>query len=131
MKRGAPPRRESDRHRAQTAARTAVLEIVRRRDRYCIAAELVPEVRCDGPLDGDELISRAHWRDGYLDPMNTILVCRAHHTFRHDNPTEAEARGLRVPGRYATDPTEGLAIAAAKRDALRPDRSTLPRLSDL
>jgi hypothetical protein len=56
----------------------------------------VPEIGCWGPLDTDERKSRGVNPGGHLDDSNTQALCRAHHTWRTDNPAEAHARGLRV-----------------------------------
>lgn len=66
----------------------------------CEARDLVPEVRCWGPLDVDELEARGVHPGAHLDPDLCQLLCRGHHDWRHANPAEAEARGLRRRSTY-------------------------------
>lgn len=61
----------------------------------CTATATVPEVRCWGPLDVDEVKSRGVNPGGHLDPSNVQVLCRAHHDWRGAHPAEARARGLR------------------------------------
>jgi len=79
---------------AQAEERRRVVEFVHQRDHSCRAADIVPEVACAGPLDVDEVISRASWAAGYLDPTNCQLLCRAHHRWKHEHPAAAVVRGL-------------------------------------
>lgn len=61
----------------------------------CEAEHIVPEVQCAGPMDVDEIVPRGVRPGGHLDIDNVQLVCRAHHDWKHANPAEAQARGLR------------------------------------
>lgn len=100
MKRGEPLKRykrlspRSKKREAEAAQRRVVVEIVQRRDKVCQAITIVPEVKCWGPLDVDEIIARSQWSAGYLDPTNCQLLCRAHHDWKHEHPEEARALGL-------------------------------------
>lgn len=88
---------ESAKRRAEREARRAAVDAVLARDGYrCVARDLVPEVTCWGPLDADERASRGVAPGGHLDVDNVQVLCRGHHEWRHANPTEARARGLRV-----------------------------------
>lgn len=49
---------------------------------------------CAGPLDVHEIIPRSAWAKGYLEPSNCIALCRAHHGWVGDHPTDAHAMGL-------------------------------------
>lgn len=88
--------RQSARRRSERAARSAVVEAARRRDGgRCVAAELVPEIECWGPLDGDEIVLRSGRPGGHLDVDNVQTICRGHHEWKDRHPAEAVARGLR------------------------------------
>lgn len=70
----------------------------------CIAAELLPDVRCGGPLDPHEPLTRA--RGGSItDPENLVWICRAHHDYCHDHPIEATELGLLKPSGPLPAPT--------------------------
>lgn len=84
----------STKKRSTDYARAQLCKLVRQRDRTCRAAELVPHVRCVRKLDVHEIIPRSIWRLGFLEPTNCILVCRAHHEWIDDNPSEAARAGL-------------------------------------
>lgn len=87
-------RRVSAKRAALKGAREATVQAVLERDRHqCRAQQLVPEVRCWGPLDAHEVLTRA--RGGSItDPDNGIATCRSHHDWIHDHPVEAERLGL-------------------------------------
>lgn len=91
---------ESPKRRAERPTRDAVRAQVRARAGYqCQARELVPEISCWHPpgleLDVDEIVLRSGRPGGHLDPDNCQALCRAHHDWKHDNPDDAVARGLR------------------------------------
>lgn len=83
----------SERRREQVELRRTVEEFVRRRDRECQARRAVGG-ECAGRLDVHEVIPRSAWPDGYLEPDNCVLVCRAHHSWIDRHPTEAHGFGL-------------------------------------
>ena len=84
----------SDKRRKDLNKRTRVREEVLKRDRYtCTAKEILEHIQCWGPLDVDEIIGRGRGGD-WLDPDNCQVLCRAHHTWKHDNPAEALELGL-------------------------------------
>lgn len=86
----------SRRRREERAERAEVVaEVLARAGHRCEANLVVPEVICDGPLDVDEVIPRGVHPGGHLEPENCQALCRAHHEWKHANPAEAEARGLR------------------------------------
>lgn len=86
---------------AEERDRAEVRRVVRQRaGGRCEARDLVPEVRCWGPLDVDELEARGVHPGAHLDPDLCQLLCRGHHDWRHANPAEAEARGLRRRSTY-------------------------------
>lgn len=99
----------SDRRRGEQTERERVRREVRRRDRSCRARDLIPAVRCGGPLDVHEIIPRSAWRKGYLVVDNCVLICRAHHQWVDANPDEAHANGLHGYSFERPDvfPTEG------------------------
>lgn len=85
---------------AKRAAEAEEREAVRRqvwlRDRgECQGRALVPEVRCDGPLDWDAIVPEGVRPGAHLDADNMQLICRAHHDWKHAHAVEAVARGLR------------------------------------
>lgn len=75
------------------ALRRATVAAVHERDKTCRARELVPEVRCWGPLDVDEILPRGRGGNPY-DPAECQLLCRGHHIWKHDNPRRALELGL-------------------------------------
>ena len=86
----------SAKRRAEAPDRTAVIAAVVARDgARCKAELLVPAIRCWGPLDADEYDQRGVRPGGHLDPTNVQLLCRAHHTWKTDNPVPAAKVGLR------------------------------------
>lgn len=80
----------------EAEVRAEVVAFVRKRDRVCRAGALVAlaQVPHGGALHVHELISRAQWAAGYLEPDNCLLVCAAHHRHIHDHPHAAHALGL-------------------------------------
>lgn len=88
---------ESAKRRAERAARAQVRAATLERAGWrCQAAELVPEVRCRGPLDVDERTARGTHPGSHLDLEVTQALCRAHHEWKGDHPAAAEQLGLRV-----------------------------------
>lgn len=86
---------ESGRRFSNRELRARLVEQVKDRDGHrCRAERIVPQVRCEGPLDVHEIIPRSAWRDGYLVAKNCLTVCRKHHDWIGDNPTEAHRLGL-------------------------------------
>ena len=104
MKRGQPLARESEKaKRRRPVRRATVEEVVRTTGNYCHAAELVPEVKCWGPLDPDEWKLRSAG-GSTLDASNVQMICRAHHDWKHREPIVAAERGLRpFPVGYMPD----------------------------
>lgn len=83
-------------------ARLQVVVAASRRDGFrCVARDLVPEITCVGPLDPDEIRSRARGGDP-LDLANVQMLCRAHHDWKHTHDPEAVALGL---SRHSWDDT--------------------------
>lgn len=99
--RGGPLKRSpinpvSDRRRGERDERQEVREQAMRAAGFkCSGAEVVPEVKCWGPLDVDEVVPRGVRPGGHLDPSNVQVLCRLHHEWKHAHPQEAAARGLR------------------------------------
>lgn len=88
---------ESAKRKAERPTRTTVREdALARSGHRCTAVEIVPEIECWGPLDVDEIKSRGVNPGGHLDDTNVQVLCRAHHTWRTENPAESRARGLRL-----------------------------------
>lgn len=73
--------------------RTAVAAAEARDGHRCIAADLVVDVACDGPLDGHEPPSRARGGDP-LNPDHIVTLCAQHHGWCHSHPYEARQLGL-------------------------------------
>lgn len=90
-----PLRSLSPKRRESLAERRRVRELVLARDGGCVAAGLVPSVKCAGPLDVDEIVPRGVRPGGELDPTNCQVLCRAHHRWKHANPIAAHDVGLR------------------------------------
>lgn len=96
LARSSLPKNESARRKAERSDRTAVRDAtIRRAGGRCQAEQIVPEIVCWGPLDVDEIIGRGVNPGGHLDLSNTQALCRGHHGWKHENPTEARKRGLR------------------------------------
>ncbi len=88
---------ESARTKAQRREREKVREDALHRAGYrCSMVDKVPEVKCWGPLDVDEIKSRGVNPGGHLDASNVQVACRAHHEWRTANPKLASERGLRL-----------------------------------
>lgn len=94
LKRRTRLRSMSARRRAELSDRRVVVAEALARDRGCVAAGSVAEVRCGGPLDAHEVIPRSAWRDGWLVLGNIVTVCRAHHDWIGAHPDEAHVLGL-------------------------------------
>lgn len=85
----------SAKRRAEANQRAAiVIEALRRAGHQCQARHLVPEVRCGGPLDPDEIMGRGVLPGAHLIQDNVQILCRAHHDWKHDHPTRARDLGL-------------------------------------
>lgn len=85
----------SSRREDERPLRLRLVEVVLERDGHrCRAERSVPQVRCEGELDVHEIIPRSAWRDGYLVLWNCVSVCRKHHDWIGDHPTEAHRLGL-------------------------------------
>jgi hypothetical protein len=82
------------------------------RDGRCIAAELVPELRCWGPLDPQHVIPRSTAPELVSDLANIVACCRGHHDWIGGNPEAARLLGLHG---HAGDDLDEL---AARRKAL-------------
>jgi 5-methylcytosine-specific restriction endonuclease McrA len=96
MKRGGRLAPMSDKRADEAEEREAVCRAVWMRDRgECQARTLVPEVRCWGPMDVDEICPRSACPGGHLDVDNCQVLCRGHHDWKHAHPIEAAALGLR------------------------------------
>lgn len=88
-----PIRRSRRRIRAKSARREAetperqrvVAEAFARDGHRCRARDLVPQVRCRGPLDPHEIIPRSAWAAGYLVLANIVSLCRAHHDWTEEH----------------------------------------------
>lgn len=99
VKRSGPIRRKthlspmSKKVASRAEERRAVVAAALSRDGGCVAARLVPSVRCVGPLDGHEVLPRGRGGDAY-DLENVITVCRIHHGWIHNNPRESKEYGL-------------------------------------
>lgn len=94
--RGAPLRSRS-RKPSRVAHFAAVADACRtalERDGGCLAAVLVPEVRCWGKLDPQHVIPQGVRRDLAADPENIVGCCRGHHEWIGDHPEAARALGL-------------------------------------
>lgn len=84
-------RKQSERRRLVVKERKRMLREVY--TNVCGGADLVPEVRCSGPLDPHEPLTRA--RGGSItDPDNLMWICRTHHDWLHAHPVEAHEVGL-------------------------------------
>lgn len=88
MKHLSPKRRRQQKKRLQ-----AVWTVVARDGPECRAKHL-DIGRCMGPVNGHEVISRARYPGGHLDPSNIILLCAFHNGYCEDNPARALELGL-------------------------------------
>lgn len=98
MERGKGLAKRSEKGKQRDRERAKVRAAALQRDGYrCQGVYVVPEVKCWGPLDVDEI--RPRGRGGSeLDVDNCRTLCRGHHEWKHMNPAEAERRGLTLPG---------------------------------
>lgn len=96
LKRGTKPiARESAKRKKERGPRARVkATAMRRAGGRCELAAAVPEIACWGPLDADEIEGRGRRPRGHLDDRNVQIACRAHHTWKTDNPLEAARRGV-------------------------------------
>jgi 5-methylcytosine-specific restriction endonuclease McrA len=101
LKRGGPLRRvtairqESRKRQAERDARRQVRETTLARDGWrCVAADLDTGVPCGGPLEVDEIVSRARRPGGHLDVANCQATCSVHNVWKEDNPERAIELGL-------------------------------------
>ena len=92
-KRGKRLNNMSEKRKSELAERRHVREEVHARDGGCVAIHLVPQVKCWGPLDVDEIKPKGIGGD-WLDPDNCQVLCRAHHDWKHQNILEAKELGL-------------------------------------
>lgn len=49
---------------------------------------------CYGQLDVDEIVLRSQLKDAELLEDNVQVLCRKHHTWKHENPSKAKELGL-------------------------------------
>lgn len=95
LKRGGRLPQRSPKRLAETEDRAALRMRVLRRDGFqCQARLKLPRIRCGGPLDVHEVIPRSVWPGAHLVDSDCLTICRAHHSFVTDNPSEAAAVGL-------------------------------------
>jgi hypothetical protein len=88
-------KRESRKRQAERDARHAVRQETLERDRWrCVAADLDTGIPCGGPLEVDEIVSRARRPGGHLDPTNTQVTCRSHNQWKENEPVRAIELGL-------------------------------------
>lgn len=85
-------KRRGERDQRQQAVEAAM----RRSGGQCVAKDKVPEIPCWGPLDPDEIVGRGVRPGSHLEPDLVQMICRAHHSWKHEHPAEAERRGLTV-----------------------------------
>lgn len=103
-KRTGPPKRRtrlkpvSDKRKKQLPARAKVRDIVRARDRGCVARDM-PDVPC-GQIGGRASLEVHEIRGGadrhatFLDPDFCVAVCPKTHDWIGENVAEAKRRGL-------------------------------------
>lgn len=90
--------RRSEKGKRRDRERAKVRAAVLQRDGHrCVGVYVVPELRCWGPLDVDEIRPRGRGGDE-LDVDNCQTLCRGHHDWKHAHPEEAQRRGLTRPG---------------------------------
>lgn len=99
MKRTGRVRPRSEKRIAQDRERTRQRREAAERGRLvCEAADRLPFMRCAGPIDHHEVLTRA--RGGSpIDPANRLYVCRAMHEWITVHPLEAAELGLVLPSR--------------------------------
>ena len=78
--------------RARDIAWAGIRADVLARDITCRAVDLIPSVRCVGPLDPHHIRRRGQGGPDSLD--NLVSLCRAHHDWTHQNPASAREIGL-------------------------------------
>jgi hypothetical protein len=79
---------------AKLPARRKAVATARERDGgVCTMARIVSTIRCWGPLDGHEPLTRARGGDA-CDPGEIVTVCRGHHNWIGDHQAEAFDLGL-------------------------------------
>lgn len=81
-------RRSAGRSGPSQATRDEVIA----RDGGCVAASLVPEVRCLGSGHIHHVLPRS--QGGGHDVSNLVLVCLGHHGWIHDHPARSYELGL-------------------------------------
>lgn len=95
LRRVEPLRAQSARRKAEAPTRAAVRQEVLDRDGHRCQAAGIPEAGpCWGPLDVDEIVSRARRPGGHLDPSNCQALCRGHNGWKEDHPEAALRLGL-------------------------------------
>lgn len=94
MKRS-PLAQQSSKRKAETTTRTNLRKEVLERDGYTCQAKHIQEgPECWGPLEVDEIVSRARRPGGHLDPENCQVLCRGHNRYKEDDPEWALRHGL-------------------------------------
>lgn len=88
LRRRKPITRQSAKTKSLRAEREVAKAAALERDRGCVAARLVRDCRCVGPLDAHERLPRSRGGSPY-DLANILTVCRAHHDWIHGHPKEA------------------------------------------
>ena len=86
-----------------------VAEEVRFRDGGCVVhnrgLESETGLECSSPfhtrpqIEVHEIVTRARWRQGVLDPENRVCLCQTHHDWVTEHPERARPMGL-----YASAP---------------------------
>lgn len=113
MKRSGPPQRKtplaksasplkrtrinpvSKKRQDEKPERDKVREAVLKRDDFtCQARGITDGPDCWGPLDIDEIISRARMPGGHLNIDNCQVLCRGHNLYKEDDPLWALRHGL-------------------------------------
>ena len=84
----------SDKRRKLLPLRKLLRAEVLERDGKCMAADLVPDVRCWGRAEGHEIIKHNKWQAGWLRGDNVIAVCSIHNQWVEDWPNRAFELGL-------------------------------------
>jgi hypothetical protein len=93
LERRTPLAAESAKVRARKGERARTKTDALARDGGCIAARLVPDVACRGPLDAHERLPRSRGGSPY-DLENVLTVCRAHHEWIHAHPARSKPLDL-------------------------------------
>jgi 5-methylcytosine-specific restriction endonuclease McrA len=95
LRRVAAIHRESRKRQAERDARRQVRETTLARNGWrCVAADLDTGVPCGGPLEVDEIVSRARRPGGHLDVANTQVLCARHNVWKETEPERAIELGL-------------------------------------